>query len=138
MLNCNIFYESWQLDCCGDPFKIGDSVSWIVEKCDKIETMVEIDKIDYVYEAHSDEWTRLSVFDGTVSRIQILYEKFEPEKENSTSMQRVKGGRLVDVHESKKWEANLEGLYPVGFVVTFDSHNIRPASKEDISFCQNR
>lgn len=23
-----IYYESWQLQCCGDPFKVGDTVSW--------------------------------------------------------------------------------------------------------------
>lgn len=25
---CNISYESWQLQCCGEPFKIGDVVHW--------------------------------------------------------------------------------------------------------------
>ena len=25
---CAIFYESWQIQCCGDPFSVGDRVEW--------------------------------------------------------------------------------------------------------------
>lgn len=25
---CNIYYESWQIQCCGDPFKVGDVIHW--------------------------------------------------------------------------------------------------------------
>ena len=28
MDNCVIYYESWQLQCCGDPFSLGDKVEW--------------------------------------------------------------------------------------------------------------
>lgn len=135
MSSCIVFYESWQLDCCGSPFDIGDSIKWIVKKCDKIASMVEIERIDYVYEAHSDEWTQLNVFEGIVSRIQILYEKFAPEEGNPTSLQRVKGGKVVDVITARQYESKLEGLYPAGFIVTFVDYNIRSATREDITFC---
>lgn len=25
---CKLYYESWQLQCCGDPFAVGDKVNW--------------------------------------------------------------------------------------------------------------
>lgn len=25
---CTVYYESWQLQCCGEPFKVGDKVEW--------------------------------------------------------------------------------------------------------------
>lgn len=28
MEKCTIYYESWQLQCCGEPFAIGDYVDW--------------------------------------------------------------------------------------------------------------
>ncbi|NUP17412.1 MAG: hypothetical protein HOZ81_15165 [Streptomyces sp.] len=24
----HVFYESWQMECCGTPFRVGDEVSW--------------------------------------------------------------------------------------------------------------
>lgn len=28
MDECTVYYESWQLQCCGDPFSVGDNVEW--------------------------------------------------------------------------------------------------------------
>lgn len=28
MPECMIYYESWQIQCCGDPFAVGDTVNW--------------------------------------------------------------------------------------------------------------
>lgn len=28
MDKCTIYYESWQLQCCGDPFSVGDIIEW--------------------------------------------------------------------------------------------------------------
>ena len=24
--NCKVYYEDWQLQCCGDPFSVGDDI----------------------------------------------------------------------------------------------------------------
>lgn len=26
--NCKVYYEDWQLQCCGDPFSVGDDIEW--------------------------------------------------------------------------------------------------------------
>lgn len=28
LVKCAIYYESWQIQCCGDPFSVGDKVDW--------------------------------------------------------------------------------------------------------------
>lgn len=47
-MQITVYYESWQMDCCGTPFGIGDTVEW---RCDKADDSFLI-KADYYYEAH--------------------------------------------------------------------------------------
>lgn len=30
MRDCTVFYECWQMQCCGVPFSVGDVVKWLV------------------------------------------------------------------------------------------------------------
>ena len=50
-MKCTVFYESWQLECCGKAFSIGDIVKWFVD----------LGTIDYCYEAHDENWEKLFV-----------------------------------------------------------------------------
>lgn len=50
---CVVLYEDWQMQCCGVPFKIGDTVRWIVMKSDSYNPPVDVGTIDYYYEAHN-------------------------------------------------------------------------------------
>ena len=56
-MECTIFYESWQMQCCGTEFKIGDVIEWIVCTSENF-TPANIN-IDYFYEAHSNKWKTL-------------------------------------------------------------------------------
>ena len=47
------FYESWQMECCGIAFSLGDTVKWLVRKAEQVTVSVDIGRIDYCYEAHS-------------------------------------------------------------------------------------
>ena len=58
-MECTIFYESWQMQCCGTEFKIGDVIEWIVCTSENF-TPANIN-IDYFYEAHSNKWKTLFV-----------------------------------------------------------------------------
>lgn len=48
-----VFYESWQMECCGIAFSLGDTVKWLVRKAEQVTASVDIGRIDYCYEAHS-------------------------------------------------------------------------------------
>ena len=64
--------EDWQHECCGDPFAIGDEVSWTVYE----------DETGEWREDHHDGAPPASIaVTGTVRRIQVVeqdFEEFEP------------------------------------------------------------
>ena len=77
-MKCTVFYESWQMECCGTAFTIGDRVKWLVYKIEReqILTPVELGTIDYCYDAHNTSWEVLFVLEGRVKSIKVLYELF--------------------------------------------------------------
>lgn len=50
MNSISVYYDGWQMDCCGEPFKIGDMVQWDCVKSNN-DFLVQA---DYYYEAHDD------------------------------------------------------------------------------------
>lgn len=81
-MNCKVYYEFWQMQCCGDPFKIGDTVKWpVVDKPQFSFGFEVLDDVDYVYEAH-DHIVKRFHFTGVVTRIWGVYMRYEPSKED--------------------------------------------------------
>ena len=72
---CTVFYESWQMECCGEPFVVGDNVKWLVCRGAIINGIIGLGKIDYFYEGHSSDWENIFVLEGKVESIKILFEK---------------------------------------------------------------
>jgi hypothetical protein len=77
LYQCVVLYEDWQMQCCGVPFKIGDTVKWIVAKLDSNEIPVDVGTINYYYEAHSSNYKELFILFGVVDEIRALYYKYE-------------------------------------------------------------
>ena len=46
-MECMVFYESWQMECCGIAFSLGDTVKWLVRKAEQVTVSVDIGRIDY-------------------------------------------------------------------------------------------
>lgn len=65
MEKCIIYYESWQLQCCGDPFSVGERVEWTCAKPDGSDNRHGI-TIDFVEEHHGDDTHWVT---GTVTKI---------------------------------------------------------------------
>ena len=76
-MNTKVFYELWQMECCGKPFKIGDPVEWYVISADRLVRPFDIDGLEYFYDAHFDDWDGIYMLKGVVSNISVYYEKFE-------------------------------------------------------------
>lgn len=62
---CNIYYEAWQIQCCGKPFKIGDRVRWSCT-IPKDEQIACEHKIDFCEEHHLDQ---THTIEGTITGI---------------------------------------------------------------------
>ena len=131
--NCAVFYDSWQLECCGIPFKIGDSVKWLVLEESELNTPVDMGKVDYCYEAHSSKWTQLFVIQGRVGRIQTLYQKYEPSEQNPRYLVPT-GGRLVESQQAKGFEKDDGELKATGYLVNICNYTVRPAKQQEVTF----
>lgn len=68
-----IFYEDWQMDCCGDPFAIGDDVNWVCVKGDDGALVA----CDYYYDAHADEYAKQFYITGQVMDITQINFRYE-------------------------------------------------------------
>lgn len=62
---CTLFYESWQLQCCGEPFAVGDKVEWTGLMPSQYKNAHEI-PIDFEEDHHGFASHAIT---GTVSRI---------------------------------------------------------------------
>ena len=117
-MNCKVFYESWQMDCCGEPFSIGDTVNWTVGEYEKLGpcNTVNLGKIDYYYENHLFDRGPYFELEGQVIDIKILYEKFGPSKLKSTESVPV-SGELRETSKVERYEKGFNGMMVTGFIV---------------------
>ncbi|WP_324612434.1 DUF6578 domain-containing protein [Massiliimalia timonensis] len=132
-MKCVVFYECWQMECCGTPFSIGDRVKWLVTKPEYFKSPIDIGKIDYLYEAHSSEWEKIAVLEGTVEHIRILYERYAPSEDNARLLVPV-DGELIKVENAKGFDNQFKDMEAGGYVVSFNQYTIRPAKREEVTF----
>ena len=114
----NVFYESWQIQCCGKPFKIGDRVRWsCVLPADKEKTICG-HKIDFNEEHHGNETHSII---GSITDILSVTQKDSPNKKSyEFDQSKLMLNNLVaaDGYESEK-KATDENYYIFwGYIVT--------------------
>lgn len=133
MNQCIVLYDDWQMQCCGTPFKIRDTVSWLVLKwaCNNIPVYVET--IDYYYEAHDSDYKTLFMLNGVVSEIKALHYKYEESLENPNVNVPV-SGLIVNVYSADGWDEAIEGLLFNAYIVKLKDVNIRAAKKSEVTF----
>ncbi|MDO4897229.1 MAG: hypothetical protein Q3971_07685 [Moraxella sp.] len=69
----SVYYENWQMDCCGESFKIGDTVQWDCVKSND-DFLIQA---DYYYEAHDDSDVVIMGKVAEIYGIECQYEKRE-------------------------------------------------------------
>lgn len=128
-MNCKVFYACWQMQCCGDPFKPGDTVKWLVRKDFELINSddVELNDLDYVYDAH--DHTVNSILTGVVTRIWGLYEKYEQSEDNPILMYPVHG-ELIELDSVDGEEESIGELEISGYVVELENCYISDMPKK--------
>lgn len=132
MSKCKVFYKNWQMECCGTPFKPGDTVEWLV--CDSyyLEPEIKLGKIDYYYEEHSSDWQMLSVLRGSVKGIKLLYTKYK-RSDQFLVFDKLLDWKLVETRETHNFEKPLGDMAFEGYLVTLEDYTIRPAEEDEVS-----
>lgn len=134
-MKCTVTYDCWQMECCGTPFSVGDTVKWFVKAYDTVErersdilsdslkTYFDNWKTDYDYDAHSSDWKDILVLEGKVETIKILYHKYVPSVENPL-IQIPVSGETVEVEHVEGFEKKLYDMMPSAYIVALSECTI--------------
>lgn len=117
MKQCAVLYEGWQMQCCGDPFAVGDEVDWPVNNGADIK--LKLDKprlLDYCYEAHDRHDFKLR---GKVLKIDALYYHYKPSAGNPKLMVPAYGF-LKRVEKADGWDKKIDGAVFAAYLVSLE------------------
>lgn len=75
---CIIYYESWEMQCCGEVFSVWEQVKWkIAPNDDNHQPLKGVSvAIDYYYDAHDASPDKSFWFSGKVVDIQAVFTKY--------------------------------------------------------------
>ncbi|RRQ87288.1 DUF6578 domain-containing protein [Streptomyces griseofuscus] len=123
-MTLTIWVDDWQIQCCGENFKSGDTVSWHLLEVDPEDyaDLVGSDRaaaIDFYEEHHGREdqraLTRLQVL--TITEVHCRYEV--PSDSTSNVRHVVPGtSELVPVREADGWAVARPNVEFAGYLVT--------------------
>lgn len=130
-----VLYEGWQMQCCGAPFDVGDKIQWLVFKVDEDEIKLPVygEKIDYCYEAHSSDYSKLLMLSGVVKNIRALYCKYEPSAKNPQYLIPVSGFTVIKTH-ADGWEKPIANSKFSDYIIDLIDIKIRAAKQSEVTF----
>lgn len=121
------------MQCCGEPFKTGDTVQWLVYKCKSINLPIESESIDYVYEAHSSDYQKLLMLSGIVTDIRALYCNYEASPDNAQLLVPI-SGFTVKTDSADGWENPINTSKFSDYIVELNNIKIRAAEQAEVTF----
>jgi hypothetical protein len=119
------------MECCGKPFKIGDSIEWYVFNADELIPPIDIDGLEYAYDAHFDDWDGIYTLKGIVKSISVYYEKFEVVPDHGRDMLIPVPGtsEVIEAVNSEDIEKYRGELLAYAYIVDLDDVTVRPAKQ---------
>lgn len=128
-MNTKVFYELWQMECCGEPFKRGDNVEWYVIPADRLVTAIKTEGLEYVYDAHFDNWDGVLKLKGVVSSISVYYEKYESVSVSGRNMLKPVPGisEEIPTDSSEEVEKHRGELQASGYIIELENVSVTPA-----------
>ena len=127
MNQCNVFYVRWQMECCGKKIRPGDMVEWFVIDDYYMDPKIKLGRVDYYFEGHSSDWERLSILQGTVKEIKLLYTKYSGKSYLPGS--KLLEQKLEEADETHTFEKSKEGFTFEGYLVTLGNCTIHSAKE---------
>ncbi|WP_157548714.1 DUF6578 domain-containing protein [Nonomuraea candida] len=120
-MNGNVWVDDWQMQCCGEPFQIGSTVSWTLHPADRDwltrvlgeETAATI---DWSEEHHSDESPDALRVEARVIGISAVHARVELLP--GENIHHPVGGVLTPTTSADGWDPDRGDLKFTGYVVT--------------------
>lgn len=131
MDECVVYYESWQIQCCGDPFAVGDTVEWtcvypsLTKHAHGI--LIDCDEEHHVGDTHKVR--------GTISKIIVERSEFPIGKREV--WYESAGVIHEEVQKADGWESELKDDETTertfwGYIVTLKDAEITPIDKSKL------
>lgn len=121
-----VWVADWQLQCCGDPFRLGERVAWTVlvgSDPQVPEWLAEVlgDRavtVDAVQEHHQERDSTVEPVVGTVAAVRAVSCRLAPVAKGSRTYVPVPGsGRIIDVEMADGWTGTPPGTELMGYLV---------------------
>ncbi|MEP7764228.1 DUF6578 domain-containing protein [Sanguibacter sp. 25GB23B1] len=95
-----IWVDGWQMQCCGEPFSVGDVVAWHVDDPDSEWLSAALgpemaQRVAYAEERHSESPDDLPLQRGSVIAIHAAFSEYAPISADSTALYPVKGSAVL-------------------------------------------
>ena len=119
------------MQCCGDPFKVGDYIDWWATNSWKPTIPIDAEEIDFCYESHSPNWSSYVELKGKIDNIKLLYLQYSTCSDLSTESLAV-DGTLINTDKAVKWVDDMGNLRFEGYIIDIVDAEIRAATKDEI------
>ncbi len=118
-----VWVQDWQIQCCGDPFTLGQRVSWTLSgelDRDYLASVLGEEAAARITDYADHHETRATtLIEGTVLSIDAVWCRFAPRGWDILSLYPVPGTTLIKPRTSGDgWEEERRSLSFVGYVVT--------------------
>ena len=117
-------YAQWEMECCGDPFEIGNIVEWQIEKAGdlQIKNLFVNGLIDYCYSAHASIDDEVFILKAKILDIHAVYYEREIKIINTQGVLFPISGKAFPVNKTE-WNSND---VPDSWFINLDIINIKP------------
>lgn len=127
---CIIYYESWQIQCCGDPFEVGEKVEWPCTMPTGYKNAHGV-VIDFVEDHHGFSTFSVS---GTVDR--IIAERSEFPKGKRILNYETAHTIQEEISKANGWESDFKDDETTertfwGYIVTIKNAVVKPLKTND-------
>ena len=132
MKRSTVFIDGWQIQCCGDHFKIGESVKWRVGHYGKtMEHYESIGEIDYYYENHPTRNDGYFTLTGIVTGIDIMFTRLVPDPSKGDKWLKRSDPYTKAVKEAAIWVDDENEHEFDGYIAHFEDCQIRSEEKDE-------
>jgi hypothetical protein len=126
-MGMTVWVDSWQMQCCGEPFRLGSQVAWTLGGTDPdwLEALLGVDAqqtVDAAEEHHGGVPEDTIPTRGTVTRIVAVHCRYAPRPGgDSRTIYPVPGSDvLTDVASADGWTADRGDERFVGYLVQLE------------------
>ena len=102
MDDCTVYYDSWQIQCCGDPFSVGDMIEWTCI-APSLSKNAHGRIIDFDEEHHGSATHTIT---GTVSKIIVERSEFPKGKREANYVKAET--KYEEILHADGWESEIE------------------------------